>query len=118
MITKGAVVSGNEFFCGDKFSIYNLILTRSQLNTGHALILNFFIQFENSVGFSTAPKPCICSVLIKRDVLMSEVVLYNIVHISWPIHGALTNGGVLNSGGSLCLYTSLCSWNDTLQHTQ
>ena len=75
-----------------------LILTRSQLNTGHALILNFFIQFENSVGFPSAPKPCIFSVLIKRDVLMSEVVLYNIVHVSWPMNGVLINGGVRNSG--------------------
>ena len=30
---------------------------------------------------------------------MSEVILYNIVHVSWPMHGVLTNGGVLNSGG-------------------
>ena len=69
------------------------------------------MQFENSVGFSSAPKPCIYSVLIKRDILISEV---DIVHASWPMHGVLINGGVLNSG-VVYIYTILyVAGTDTL----
>ena len=37
---------------------------------------------------------------------MSDVILYNIVHVSWPTHGVLINGDVLNSGG---VYIKFCT---------